>query len=228
VHVQAHRADLPERRRPRLQAVEDRDPPLLIRLYDNPESGNCYKVRLLLTRLGIPFERIELSVVDRSNREEAIGRAANPALRVPTLQLEDGRYLAESNAILWYFGEGTGLVPADAYERAQVLQWMFFEQYDHEPNLAVARFWLHVLGEAPEGQSLEAKQEGSRRAILAMETHLADRTFLVGERFTIADIALYAYTHVAEEGGVSLEPYPAVRAWLARVAAQPGHIAITD
>jgi glutathione S-transferase len=200
----------------------------VLRLFDNAVSGNCYKVRLVLTRIGIPFERIELSVVDRSNREEAIGRAANPALRVPTLQLDDGRYLAESNAILWYFGEGTDLVPSDAYERAQVLQWMFFEQYDHEPNLAVARFWLHVLGEAPEGQSLEAKQEGSRRAILAMETHLADRTFLVGERFTIADIALYAYTHVAEEGGVSLEPYPGVRAWIGRVAAQPGHIAITD
>ena len=167
-------------------------------------------------------------MVDRSDREETIGRAANPALRVPTVQLDDGRYLAESDAILWYFGEGTDLVPEDRYERAQVLQWMFFEQYDHEPNLAVARFWLHVLGAAPEGQSLEAKQEGARRAILAMETHLAGRTFLVGERFTIADIALYAYTHVAEEGGVSLSPYPAVRAWLARVAARPGHVAIDD
>ena len=191
-------------------------------------SGNCYKVRLLLSRLGIPFERVELSVVDRSDREQAIGRAANPALRVPTLRLDDGRHLAESNAILWYFGEGTELVPDDRYERAQVLQWMFFEQYDHEPNLAVARFWLHLLGGAPEGQSLQAKQEGSTRALLAMEAHLAGRTFLVGERFTIADIALYAYTHVAEEGGVPLGPHPAVRAWLDRVAAQPGHIAITD
>ncbi|MGE0026496.1 MAG: glutathione S-transferase family protein [Thermoleophilia bacterium] len=200
----------------------------MLRLYDNAVSGNCYKVRLILSRLGIPFERIELSVVDRSDREEAIGRAANPALRVPTLQLDDGRHLAESDAILWYFGEGTELVPDDRYERAQVLQWMFFEQYDHEPNLAVARFWLHVLGGAPEGQSLEAKQEGAARAILAMETHLAGRTFLVGERFTIADIALYAYTHVAPEGGVPLEPYPAVRAWIDRVAAQPGHITIDD
>ena len=165
-------------------------------------------------------------MVDRSDREQVIGRAANPALRVPTLQLDDGRHLAESNAILWYFGEGTDLVPCDAYERAQVLQWMFFEQYDHEPNLAVARYWLHILGGAPEGRSLEAKQEGARRAILAMETHLADRPFLVGGRFTLADIALYAYTHVADEGGVSLEPYPAVRAWLGRVAAQPGHVTI--
>ncbi len=213
--------------------VSEREPrgryarPVLL-LYDNPESGNCYKVRLLLTRLGITFERVELSVVDRSNREEAIGRDANPALRVPTIRLDDGRHLGESNAILWYFAEGTDLVPGDRYERAQVLQWMFFEQYDHEPNLAVARFWLHVLGGAPEGASLEAKQEGARRAIGAMDGHLAGRAFLVGERFTIADIALYAYTHVADEGGVPLEPYPAVRAWLARVAAQPGHIAITD
>ena len=200
----------------------------MLRLYDSPVSGNCYKVRLLLTRLGLPFERVELSVVDRSNREEAIGREANPALRVPTLRLEDGRHLAESNAIIWYFGEGTELVPDDRYERAQVLQWMFFEQYDHEPNLAVARFWLHVRGGAPEGESLEAKQEGSRRALTAMESRLDGREFLVGGGFTIADIALYAYTHVAPEGGVSLEPFPAVRAWLGRVAAQPGHITIDD
>jgi glutathione S-transferase len=200
----------------------------VLRLYDSAVSGNCYKVRLVLSRIGIPFERIELSVVDRSNREEAIGRAANPALRVPTLQLDDGRHLAESNAILWYFGEGTDLVPEDRFERAQVLQWMFFEQYDHEPNLAVARFWLHVLGGAPDKASLEAKQEGARRAILAMDTHLTDRTYLVGERFTIADIALYAYTHVAEEGGVPLAHYPAVLAWIDRVAAQPGHITIDD
>jgi glutathione S-transferase len=228
VHLEAHRADLPQCRRPRLQALQDRDPPLLIRLYDSAVSGNCYKVRLLLTRLGIPFERVELSVVDRSNRAEVIGREANPALRVPTLRLDDGRHLAESNAILWYFAEGTELIPDDPFERAQVLQWMFFEQYDHEPNLAVARFWLHVLGEAPDGQSLSAKQEGAARAILAMDTHLADRTFLVGERFTIADIALYAYTHVAEEGGVPLAHYPAVLAWIDRVAAQPGHITIDD
>jgi glutathione S-transferase len=219
---------VPQRRPPRVHPLEDPHPPLLIRLYDSPESGNCYKVRLLLTRLGIPFERIPLSVVDRSDREDRIGRAANPALRVPTIQLDDGRYLAESNAILWYFGEGTGLVPGDAYGRAQVLQWMFFEQYDHEPNLAVARYWLHVLGAAPEGQSLEAKQEGSRRALQAMETHLAGREYLVGDGITVADFALYAYTHVAGEGGVSLEPYPAVRAWLEWVAAQPGHITIDD
>jgi len=219
---------VPQRRRPRVHPLQDRDPPLLIRLYDSPDSGNCYKVRLLLSRLGIPFERVPVSVVDRSDRDRVIGRAANPALRVPTVRLDDGRHLAESNAILWYFGDGTDLVPDDAFERAQVLQWMFFEQYDHEPNLAVARYWLHILGGAPDGGSLEAKQEGARRALLAMERHLADRAFLVAERFTIADIALYAYTHVAHEGGVSLEPYPAVRAWVDRVAGRPGHITIDD
>src|ERR671932_1330504 len=118
-------------------------------LYDNPGSGNCYKVRLLLAHLGIPYERREMDVVDRSNRGEVLG-GLNPALRVPTLVLDDGRPLAESGAILWYFGEGTRFIPDDRYERAQVLQWMFFEQYDHEPAIAVARFWLSYSGRADE------------------------------------------------------------------------------
>ena len=193
-------------------------------LYDSPESGNCYKVRILLARLGLSYERVELSVTDRSDRERTIGRDANPALRVPTLRLDDGRHLAESNAILWYLAEGTELVPDDRYERARVLQWMFFEQYDHEPNIAVARFWLHLGDAAPDPAALAARQEGGRRALWAMEGHLAARDFLVADRFTIADIALYAYTHVAGEAGIDLGPYPAVRAWLARVAAQPGHV----
>ena len=193
-------------------------------LYDSPESGNCYKVRILLARLGLSYERVELSVTDRSDRERTIGRDANPALRVPTLRLDDGRHLAESNAILWYLAEGTELVPDDRYERARVLQWMFFEQYDHEPNIAVARFWLHLGDAAPDPGALAARQEGGRRALWAMEGHLAARDFLVADRFTIADIALYAYTHVAGEAGIDLGPYPAVRAWLARVAAQPGHV----
>jgi glutathione S-transferase len=166
---------------------------------------------------------VELSVTDRSDRERTLGREANPALRVPTLRLDDSRHLAESNAILWYLAEGTDLVPADRYERAQVLQWMFFEQYDHEPNIAVARFWLH-LGEPSDPQALAAKQEGGRRALSAMEGHLSASDFLVDDRFTIADIALYAYTHVASEAGIDLGPYPAVRAWLERVASQPGHV----
>ncbi|MGH2890058.1 MAG: glutathione S-transferase family protein [Solirubrobacteraceae bacterium] len=193
-------------------------------LYDAPESGNCYKVRLLLARLGIEYERRELSVVDRSNRPGILGDL-NPALRVPTLVFDDGRALAESNAILWYLADGTELVPGDTFERAQVLQWQFFEQYDHEPNIAVARFWRHA-GIEPTEAELRAKRTGGERALAAMERHLLTHDFLVADRFTIADISLYAYTHVAPEGGFSLDGHPAVRAWLARVAAEPGHVAI--
>jgi glutathione S-transferase len=195
-------------------------------LYDSPVSGNCYKVRLLLAHLGIPYERQTMDVVDRSNRREALGEL-NPALRVPTLVLDDGRSLAESGAILWYFGEGTAFVPQDTYERAQVLQWMFFEQYDHEPAIAVARFWLAYSGQ-PEAASdrLEGWQKQGNRALGAMKRHLDGRDWFVGDSMTIADIALYAYTHVADEGGFDLEPFRAVRSWVERVAAQPGHVPI--
>ncbi len=195
-------------------------------LYDSPVSGNCYKVRLLLAHLGIPYERRAMDVVDRSNREEVLG-GLNPALRVPTLVLDDGRSLGESGAILWYFGEGTPFVPQDRYERVQVLQWMFFEQYDHEPAIAVARFWLAFSGRADEvrDQVPEWQAKGNR-ALAAMERHLDGRAWLVGEHMTIADIALYAYTHVADEAGFDLGPYPAIRAWLERVASQPGHVPI--
>ena len=195
-------------------------------LYDSAVSGNCYKVRLLLSKLGLPFERRELSVFDRSDRPDVLG-GLNPALRVPTLVLDDGRTLGESNAILWYFADGTPFVPDDAYERAQVLQWQFFEQYDHEPNIAVARFW-ELADIHPPAADLEAKRRGGERALAALERRLAEHEFLVAEQYTIADISLFAYTHVAPEGGFSLQPYPAVREWLTRVAAHPGHIAITD
>jgi glutathione S-transferase len=194
-------------------------------LYDSAVSGNCYKVRLLLTQLGIGFEREELDVVDRSNRGEVLG-GLNPALRVPTLVLDDGRALAESNAILWYFGDGTPLLPTDGFERAQVLQWMFFEQYDHEPNIAVARFWSHVSPAPPAEGLLEQRLRGGYAALDAMSRHLSDRRFLVGESYSIADIALYAYTHVAGEGGFELARYPAIERWLELVRAQPRHIAI--
>ena len=195
-------------------------------LYDSAASGNCYKVRLLFAKLGIAYERREVDVYDRSGRRELLGEL-NPALRVPTLVLDDGRALGESGAILFYFGEGTEFVPADAFERAQVLQWMFFEQYSHEPNIAVARFWAHGGIHPPEDE-LEAKLTAGGAALQALETHLAQHEFLVGERYSIADIALFAYTHVAPEGGFELEPYPALRQWLARVASQPGHVAISD
>lgn len=197
----------------------------MILLYDNAVSGNCYKVRLLLAHLAIPYERRELSVTDRSNRSEVLG-GLSPALRVPTVVLDDGRPLGESNAILWYFGDGTRYAPEDPYERAQVLQWQFFEQYDHEPNIAVARFWLHYRGGDVDPAALEQRQAGGYRALDAMEKHLARRVFFVGERYSLADISLYAYTHVASEGGFDLRPYPAIRAWLERVASQPGHVRI--
>ena len=194
-------------------------------LYDSAVSGNCYKVRLLLAQLGIAFERRELDVVDRSARQAILG-GLNPALRVPTLVLDDGRALGESDAILWWLGEGTTFVPTDPWERAKVLQWMFFEQYSHEPNIAVARFWLHMLGGAPSQEALAEKQRLGYLALDALEGGLVGQEFLVGGRYSIADIALYVYTHVAGEGGFDLGRYPAIRGWLARVAAQPGHVTI--
>jgi glutathione S-transferase len=195
-------------------------------LYDSPVSGNCYKVRLLLAQLGIPYERRTMDVVDRSNRADVLGDL-NPALRVPTLVLDDGRPLAESGAILWYLGEGTRFIPEDPYERAQVLQWMFFEQYDHEPAIAVVRFWLAYSGNAEKfADRVPERQAAGHRALAAMERHLQGREFLVGNGPTLADVALYAYTHVADEGGFDLGGYPAVREWLGRVAAQPGHVPI--
>ena len=198
-----------------------------MRLYNSAVSGNCYKVRLLFAHLGLEYEIVELSVVDRSNRSDVIG-ALNPALRVPTLVLDDGRPLGESNAILWYFGDGTDYVPTDPYERAQVLQWQFFEQYQHEPAIAVARF-LIAYSELPREQYAErlpGLMKTGYVALDAMERHLDGKTFLVAERYSLADISLYAYTHVADEGGFDLDPYPAIRAWLERVAAQPGHVPI--
>jgi glutathione S-transferase len=196
-------------------------------LYDSAVSGNCYKVRQLLAHLGIAYERREVDVVDRRNRLELLGRL-NPALRVPTLSFDDGRSLGESGAIMWHLADGTPYLPDDPFERAQVLQWMFFEQYSHEPNIAVARFWLHVSPTPPDPERLHEWHRGGYAALDVMERHLGSHDHLVGGRYTIADIALYAYTHVAQEGGFELARYPAIASWLARVAAQPGHILITD
>jgi glutathione S-transferase len=164
--------------------------------------------------------------VDRSNRPELLGDL-NPALRVPTLVLDDGRALGESGAICWYFGEGTRFVPVDRYTRAQVLQWMFFEQYDHEPAIAVARFWLSYSGR-PEAfaNRIEERQAAGYRALDAMERHLDGRSYFVGGEMTLADIALYAYTHVADEAGLDLTRYGAINGWLERVASEPGHVPI--
>jgi glutathione S-transferase len=195
-------------------------------LYDSAISGNCYKVRLLFAKLGVEYERRELDVFDRSDRPQVLGDL-NPALRVPTLVLDDGRALAESGAILFHFAEGTEYLPADAFERAQVLQWMFFEQYSHEPNIAVLRFWEEAGTHVPAAEK-ETKRIAGEAALQALDRHLTDRAFLVGDAYSIADIALYAYTHVAPEGGFSLQPYPAIEAWLVRVADHPGHVPIDD
>jgi glutathione S-transferase len=198
----------------------------VVLLYNSPISGNCYKVRLLLAHLGIPYQRQDLDVVDRSNRGEVLG-GLNPDLRVPTIVLDGGRALAESGAILWYFGEETRFVPDDRYERAKVLQWMFFEQYTHEPAIAVVRFLVAYSGDAERhAETIEKRTIAGNRALAAMETHLDGNPFFVGESVTLADIALYAYTHVAHEGGFDLARFPAIRAWLDRVAAEPGHVPI--
>jgi glutathione S-transferase len=196
-------------------------------LYDSPVSGNCYKARLLLAHLGIPYERRTMDVIDRSDRPGVLG-GLNPALRVPTLVLDDGRAIGESNAILWYLAEGTPWIPDDRLDRAKVLQWQFFEQYEHEPTIAVARFMLSVSGE-PErfAAELPVKQAGGYRALDAMERHLDDRAYLVGDSPTLADISLYAYTHVAGEAGLDMSRYPAIGAWLDKIAALPGHVPIT-
>jgi glutathione S-transferase len=167
-----------------------------------------------------------MNVVDRSNRPDVLG-GLNPSLRVPTLVLDDGRPLGESGAILWYFGEGTRFVPDDPYARAQVLQWMFFEQYDLEPAIAVARFWVAYSGRAEDfADELPAKLRAGERVLDTLDRHFAEHTYAVGDSLTLADIALYGYTHVADEGGLSLEPYPALCAWLGRVASEPGHVRI--
>ncbi|MGH3027008.1 MAG: glutathione S-transferase family protein [Gaiellaceae bacterium] len=194
-------------------------------LYDSGVSGNCYKVRLLLALLGLDYERRELSVVDRSNRTEVLGDL-NPGLRVPTLVLDDGRPLGESGAILNYLAEGTEYIPEGLYDRAKMLQWMFFEQYSHEPYVAVPRFWL-TKGIEVDPETLAERQRVGYLAFDAMESHLAGHDYLAAERYTIADIALYAYTHVAHEGGFDLGGYPAIAAWIERVASQPHHIPIT-
>jgi glutathione S-transferase len=197
-----------------------------MKLYNSMVSGNCYKVRLIAAHLGIPLELHELDVVDRTNRPGVIGQLS-PVLRVPVLVLEDGRPLIESNAIIDYLAEGTQYMPTDRYERSQALAWQFFEQYEIEPNLAVARFFKIFDLEPPAGLAHQ-KQEGGRKGLEALERGLTGRDWLVGEAYSVADISVYAYTHVAEEGGFDLEPYPWVRAWIDRVAAQAGHIKLTD
>jgi glutathione S-transferase len=185
-------------------------------------SGNCYKVRLALEQLSRPYVWHEVDMMNGATRTDAF-RQLNPNGKVPVLQIDEHTCLFESDAILFYLAEGTPLLPTDRLSRARVLQWMFFEQYSHEPNVAVARFILQFV-KHPDDPRLPEKTAGSYRALDVMETHLATRTYFVDEQYTIADIALYAYTHVADEANLDLGRYPAIRAWLARVKSQPRHI----
>ena len=201
-----------------------------MKLYDYLPSGNGYKVRLILAHRGLRYDYVPVDIMNGETRTAEF-LARNPNGRIPVLELYDGTHLCESNAILFYLAQGSGLWPAELLEQAQVMQWLFFEQYSHEPNVATARFWLGWLKPEPTPYYVEAlarKQEAGRAALQVMETHLAAHPFFVGDRYTIADIALYAYTHVAPEGGFDLSPYPCVRAWLDRVRSQSGHVELSQ
>ncbi|HUA32180.1 MAG TPA: glutathione S-transferase family protein [Candidatus Binataceae bacterium] len=200
----------------------------MLTLYDYLISGNGYKVRLLLTQLGVPFKRVELDITKGETRTSGF-TSKFPNGRIPAVEFDDGRLLFESNAICWYFAEGTHFMPEDRFARARMLQWMFFEQYSHEPYIAVARFFaMHPEHHDPRRADLARIMKLGYDALAVMESHLKTREWFVDDRYSLADIALYAYTHAAHEGGFDLAPYPAVHAWLDRVRAQPKHVPITQ
>lgn len=200
----------------------------MLKLYDFLPSGNDYKVRLLLTQMNIPFERVNVDITKGESRTVDY-LAKNPNGRVPLLELEDGRCLPESNAIMFYLAEESDFFPTDRFEQAQVLQWLFFEQYSHEPYIATSRYIISILGKEDDYQDVLAeKREKGYAALKVMDKHLSDRPFFVAGRYTIADIGLYAYTHVAHEGGFDLSGFSQIRLWLDRVQAQPNHIPITQ
>ena len=196
----------------------------MLRLHDNHLSGNGYKPRLLLAHLDQTYERIEVDILKGETRTPEF-LARNPNGRIPVLELEGGTCIAESNAILFYLAQGSRFLPSGRLARALTLQWMFFEQYSHEPCIAVARHWIqHVEMTESQRNQLPDRQAGGRDALAVMERHLGRSDWFGGEAMGIADFALYAYTHVADEGGFDLADYPAVGAWLERVAGQPGHV----
>jgi glutathione S-transferase len=197
----------------------------MYRLYDYLPSGNGYKVRLLLTQLGQAYEWIELDILSGETRT-ADFLAKNPNGRIPVLEVSPGEFLSESNAILMHLGEDTQFLPQARLARSRVLEWLFFEQYSHEPYIATSRFWrMHGMVEQHR-EALAQKQAPGYAALGVLETRLAEQPFLVGDRYTIADMALFAYTHVAPEGGFDLTDFPRIQAWIARVQAQPHHISI--
>lgn len=196
----------------------------MITVYGDIQSGNCYKIKLLMSLLELPHQWQHINILDGESRSDAF-LAKNPNGKIPLLELDDGRVVAESNAILNYLAEGTGYLPGDRYQRALVLQWQFFEQYSHEPFIATARYINKYLG-LPDARraEYEGKQEGGHKALAVMEQQLANTPYLIGEQMTIADISLYGYTHVAHEGGFDLAAYPAVNSWLTRIAGLPGYL----
>lgn len=198
----------------------------MLTIYGDIQSGNCYKIKLLLALLGQDHEWRHVDILRGAARTEQF-LALNPNGKVPAAVLDDGRLLAESNAILHYLAEGSSFLPSDPYLHAKVLQWQFFEQYSHEPYIATARFIAKYLG-LPENRraDYEAKQEGGHKALAVLEQQLTHTPYLVGDEYTIADISLYGYTHVAHEGGFDLQAYPQIRAWLARIAGHPRHVTI--
>lgn len=199
----------------------------MLTLYSMQSSGNSYKVRMLLARLGQPYHLVEIDRFKGENRTPEY-LAKNPEGRVPLLELDDGRRLAESNAILVYLAEGTPYLPADRFEYAETLRWMFFEQHSHEPAIAEARFWLHLVrgGRELRTHDIDQWMERGYEALALMEQHLARHDYFVGARETVADLALYAHTHVAHEGDFDLSGFPALRRWLARIEGNPGHVGI--
>ncbi|MCB4770548.1 glutathione S-transferase family protein [Ancylobacter sp. Lp-2] len=201
----------------------------MITLYDMPDSGNSYKVRLAAAHLGRPLRRVTMSSRDGSTRSPGF-LAKNPIGKLPTIELADGRFLAESNAITLYLAEGSALVPADSYDRAKMYEWLFFEQYSHEPAIAVRRalFVYEERRHLATPERLAQLLDAGNRALTVMETRLAGHDWLAGDAFSLADIALYAYTHTAEEGGYDLAAYPGIVGWMARIAALPAHIGLSD
>jgi glutathione S-transferase len=201
----------------------------MITLYQQHDSGNCYKVRLVLAHLGRAFQTVAISSLDGSTRRPEF-LEKNPIGKVPTAQLDDGRYLAESNAILLHFAEGSALLPADPYARAKVYEWLFFEQYSHEPAIAVRRGLSVYPERSAEATPARMAQllEAGNRALAVIERRLAAADWLAGDAFSIADISLYAYTHMAADGGFDLQPYPGIGRWLARVAGLPRHRTIEE
>jgi len=199
----------------------------MITIYGMIDSGNCYKPRLLMAKLGRPFRHVEVSSHDGGTRSEVF-TAKNPNGMVPLLEFEDGRLLAESNAMLLHLGEGTRLLPQDAYARALAYQWLFFEQYSHEPYIAVRRALLTFPNRKKDAtpERLQQTLDRGAKALGVMEKRLAQAAFFAGGEMSVADIALYAYTHVAEEGGFDLSAYPAVTAWISRVENDPGHVSM--